>query len=470
MATTVAAWQALYGVAAEPTAGMPHPGHNALPTAQIELSISCHNLLDLDIVTKSDPQVIVYMRDPWQPKFFEVARTEIISDSLNPNFVRKIPLNYNFETVQTLKFEVWDIDITRKEFLGQLEVTLAEIVAYKGRQYTKQLLSGQRNRNCGTISIVVEEVSTNKQIITLGFKAYDLRKRNWFVNNDPFLTLWRSNEDNTYTVVHKTETCRSTQRPTFKPFSVRVRTLCNGDLDRSIRVDCMDHRVDGDHKLIGSFFTTCNRLANGTVDENKYELTKPNSRKDPTAVRGVVELVQVALVEEPTFLDYIKGGTEMHFAVAVDFTASNGDPADPRSLHYLDPSGRKPTSYEVALRAVGEIIAQYDSHGMFPGYGFGARLPPTMEVSHHFPLNNNPSHPYCAGVDEIVHWYKERLKSIGRSLPSLRDRSFVIVIVSFPLPSSPLWADQFRSGDHFGREHRAPAPKRSQLLRSINYH
>jgi hypothetical protein len=36
----------------------------------------------------------------------------------------------------------------------------------------------------------------------------------------------------------------------------------------------------------------------------------------------------------PSFLDYIRGGTEVNFTVAVDFTASNGNPNDQRSLHY----------------------------------------------------------------------------------------------------------------------------------------
>ncbi len=35
-------------------------------------------------------------------------------------------------------------------------------------------------------------------------------------------------------------------------------------------------------------------------------------------------------------MDYIRGGTEVNFTVAVDFTASNGNPNDQRSLHYRD--------------------------------------------------------------------------------------------------------------------------------------
>ena len=33
-------------------------------------------------------------------------------------------------------------------------------------------------------------------------------------------------------------------------------------------------------------------------------------------------------------MDYLTGGMEMAFVVAIDFTASNLNPANPKSLHY----------------------------------------------------------------------------------------------------------------------------------------
>lgn len=73
---------------------------------------------------------------------------------------------------------------------------------------------------------------------------------------------------------------------------------------------------------------------------------------------GVLKVEKINLIEDISFLDYVRNGTQLHFAVAIDFTASNGVYTDPKSLHYL--SAGKPNSYEIALRAVGEIIQQYD--------------------------------------------------------------------------------------------------------------
>ena len=41
-----------------------------------------------------------------------------------------------------------------------------------------------------------------------------------------------------------------------------------------------------------------------------------------------------------SFFDFLAGGMQMQFAVAIDYTASNGDPNLPDSLHYHDPTGR----------------------------------------------------------------------------------------------------------------------------------
>lgn len=46
-------------------------------------------------------------------------------------------------------------------------------------------------------------------------------------------------------------------------------------------------------------------------------------------------------------------------------------------------------AYAMALKAVGEIIQDYDSDKMFPALGFGAKLPPDGRVSHEFPLVNS---------------------------------------------------------------------------------
>lgn len=432
-----------------------------MPTSQVEMSLSCRNLINKDVISKSDPFCVIWMKESWQERYFEIGRTEVIDDNLNPEWVKSLVLNYNFETVQKLKFEVWDLDVNGQDFLGRFETTLADIVSHSGRQFVGNLVGISQSAK-SQIVIVTEEVSSCKQIAKIHFQANELTKMSWFVKNDPFLVLSRSNEDGSYSVIAKTEVLYWTQNPRWRPMILRVTTLCNGDYDRNIKIDCYDSRRNGSHKLIGTCFATLRALL-GSPEQRKLPLLNPRKRKSNAdySNSGIVQVLSIEIMEEVTFLDYIRNGTQLHFAVAIDFTASNGDSAMPKSLHHL--SSQRPNNYEVALRSVGEIIQSYDSSHLFPafgtfstthfpsnacnfnfvllfGLGFGAKLPPTWSVSHQFPLNGNPSHPYCSSVEEILVHYRTRVNSVTFYGPT----NFSPVI-----NNTIAIAEQFQDGKHY---------------------
>ncbi|KAG4070888.1 hypothetical protein HA402_011114 [Bradysia odoriphaga] len=406
---------------------------SSMPTSQIEMTLSCRNLMNTDFLSKSDPYCIVSMKDSHQDRYFEVGRTERIDDNLNPEWVKKFILNYNFETVQKMKFEVWDVDPDGQDFLGQFETTLADIVSFSGRQFVGDL-TGVPGRSLGQIVVVTEEVASCKQIVRIKFGAKNLTKLAWLSSNDPFLVISRSNEDGSASVVHKTEMRHGTQNPTWQPFTMRVTTLCNGDYDRNIKIDCYDNRRNGNHKLIGTT-NTCLRSLHDSNASTVMNFTNPSSGGTNC---GVLKVESIQMMEEVSFLDYIRHGTQMHFAVAIDFTASNGTPTDPVSLHFINP--QRPNNYEIALRSVGNIIEHYDRSQLFPAFGFGAKLPPTGNVSHQFPLNNNPSHPYCKNVEEIRTHYLNRLYEVQLYGPT----NFAPVI-----NNTISIASQYQDGKHY---------------------
>lgn len=68
----------------------------------------------------------------------------------------------------------------------------------------------------------------------------------------------------------------------------------------------------------------------------------------------------------------------------VMYACPPGNPAQPTSLHYMNPY--QLNAYGMALKAVGEIVQDYDSDKMFPALGFGAKLPPDGRISHEFAL------------------------------------------------------------------------------------
>lgn len=402
------------------SAGEFRPGAAVVPASQVEVSVACKNLKDKDTFSKSDPMCVLYVKEFGAERFREFGRTEMIKDTLNPDFVKKFIVEYFFEQSQKLLFEVYDVDspsgkLDKHDFLGSIECTLGEIVGSSGSGIKRNLKGpqGSSQGNWGSIIVRAEEVSSCKDLVTLHFKGTKLDKKDFFGKSDPFLVLSRCNEDNSYTVVHKTEVIKNTLNPTWRPFTVKARVLCNGDYDRSIKFDCYDWDSDGSsHDLIGSFVTNLRKLTSQNLSENDYECIHPKKKAKKKSYKhsGKVSLIAAKLEEEYTFLEFVRGGMELNFTVAVDFTASNGNPTQPTSLHYINPY--QPNHYARALQAVGEIIQDYDSDKQFPALGFGARIPPDGRVSHEFFLNGNPQNPYCNGIGAIMQAYQQTLRTV----------------------------------------------------------
>ena len=67
-----------------------------------------------------------------------------------------------------------------------------------------------------------------------------------------------------------------------------------------------------------------------------WELINPKkaAKKKKYKNSGVLRLDSFVEEETYSFLEYIMGGCEVNFTVAIDFTGSNGDPRKPGTLHY----------------------------------------------------------------------------------------------------------------------------------------
>ncbi|XP_056603916.1 copine-8 isoform X1 [Triplophysa dalaica] len=398
------------------TTGDFDPLNATIPATKVEITVSCRNLLDMDTFSKSDPICVLYTQGIGNKEWREFGRTEVIDNTLNPDFVRKFILDYFFEERQNLRFDLYDVDskstnLSKHDFLGQAFCTLGEMVGSLGSRLEKPL-GGIPGKKCGTIIVKAEELNNCRESVMMQFCGNKLDKKDFFGKSDPFLLFYRSNEDGTFTICHKTEVVKNTLNPVWEAFKIPVRALCNGDCDRTIKVEVYDWDRDGSHDFIGEFSTSYRELSRGQSQFNVYEVINPKKKdkKKKYLNSGTVTLLSFLIDTEVTFLDFIKGGTQINFTVAIDFTASNGNPAQPTSLHYMTPY--QLNAYAMALKAVGEIIQDYDSDKMFPALGFGAKLPPDGRVSHEFALNGNPQNPYCNGIDGVMEAYYQSLKSV----------------------------------------------------------
>ncbi|XP_077983010.1 copine-3-like [Glandiceps talaboti] len=391
------------------------PGTAGNPASKVELRISCKNLLDKDITSKSDPLVVLLMEQG--SRWYEFDRTDRVMNSLNPQFSKPFVVDYFFEEVQKLKFAVYDIDnsttsMDDDDFLGAHETTLGQVVS--SGTYTKSLvLKHNKPAGRGAITIVAEEMSGTNDILNMSFRATKLDKKDFFGKSDPYLEFWKAgNRSGDWVLVHRTEYIKNNINPTWKPFKVSVQSMCNGDFEKKIKVICYDWDSDGSHDLIGEFYTSVQELIDNGNRQMEWQCVHPKkkAKKKGYTNSGLVFMTSCKVTREYSFLDYIFGGCQLNFTVGIDFTASNGNPANVKSLHYINPYG--PNEYAQAIVAVGNVIQDYDSDKLFPALGFGAKIPPDYRVSHEFAVNFNMSNPFCAGVQGVLQAYENCIRQV----------------------------------------------------------
>ncbi|RHZ69519.1 hypothetical protein Glove_283g20 [Diversispora epigaea] len=384
--------------------------HPQYAHSQVELKISCRKLVDIDYLSKSDPQVILLIKDQKTLKWKSTLhKTEVIVNDLNPNFVKSILIEFLFEELQQLRFIVVDVDKPSnpdwrvQEFVGQFDCDLGSIVGSVGRIMKGKLISAKHGRKPrGEIIISAEEVSDSKRVAKLKFLAHNVIDKGIFKSKpNLFLVLNRVNEDTTFSPVYETKEIVSAS-PEWDEFSIKETTLCNGDQDRTIKAQIKQRKKNVPPALCETEFT----LREVISGERKFVLRPEKAGKlgkDP-----YLQVVKGLVTEPPSFLDYIAGGTQINLVVAIDFTGSNGDPRSKTSLHYT--GGSKDNEYQSAIRSVGTILEAYDHDRMFPVYGFGGKF--NGVLSHIHPLNNNLTRPEVQGVDGILEAYSRTFDSL----------------------------------------------------------
>ncbi|KAI9144384.1 Copine-domain-containing protein [Paraphysoderma sedebokerense] len=393
------------------------------PSALVELSLACENLVNLDMLSKSDPIVVVYFEEAKGRPLLEIGRTEVIKNNLNPKFVTTFKMKYFFESVQQLVLRIYDIDnnstkLDDHDFIGEIRCTLADIVSSRGGHLKQEIRNHiHPTRKNGVLVMNAVEL-TKPENIKIQFLGKGLDKKDFFGKSDPYLKIYRIVDDSIdppgVTLVHKTEVVKNHLNPTWVPFEIPLNKLVGSGFDlygRSFYVECYDWDAHSSHDLIG---VAKIRVSDLLAQKSSFTVDLINPKKKSKSSYKNSGLLCVGLVEltkDYSFMDYITSGTEVSFGVAIDFTASNGNPVESTSLHFIDPSGA-PNDYMKAIWGVGNVIMPYDADKNFPVFGFGAKFP-TSEIAYHdFHVNFNPKNPEVTGVDGIMAAYQNCIRNV----------------------------------------------------------
>ncbi|KAM7396198.1 hypothetical protein PAMP_019255 [Pampus punctatissimus] len=212
----------------------------------------------------------------------ELGRTETAVNNLNPVFGVKFQVDYHFEEIQKLRFAIFDEDkcatqLYEHDFLGEFICTLGVIVSNK-KLHRPLILANGKPAGKGSITVI-----------------------------------------------------KNTLDPAWKPFTVPLISLCNGDVDRNIKILCYDYDNDGGHDFIGEFQTTVSKMSEAQNSvEVEFDCINPKKQKKKKNYKnsGIIIVKSCKITRDYTFLDYILGGCQLMFTVSHEF-AINFNPTNP---------------------------------------------------------------------------------------------------------------------------------------------
>lgn len=347
----------------------------------------------------------------------ECGQTEIVDDNPNPAFIKTFCAAYSFEqplqvTSIQLRFEVYDTAFTssfpaKSALIGQAFVSIHELVCSPTQSLTRDLQAlVVRKRSAGYIIISAETVKGGNEAFDMAWEWQETA-----YSGKVYVKILRGEEGEYGNVpVYQSEAAGKVPYR-WRIVRLSLDSLCKGDMQRALVMELYGTTKGKEWVLLGSSKTTVE-----AIKRQKVGLTLPVALDG--AETGHLRLHHFTSVTQNSFLDYINGGCEVSLIIGIDFTKSNGNAADPKSLHYQ--TGLRPNEYLEAIREVGEILQYYDSDKQIPVFGFGAKLPPACtHTCHCFALNGDLFDPEVPGIEAVEEVYRKACTSLTFHGPTM---------------------------------------------------
>ena len=283
--------------------------------------------------------------------------------------------DYFFEREQKIQ-----IIINKNNSPIKVDTTLGCIVGSRFSTFIKKYFQEE------SLIVKAEKIGKNNAVINLKFSLkMDEKNSNYFSKHKLFYLITCKEQK-----LYSSEEISS--EGTFSPIEIPICLL---------QPFYTFNLYDSHHKLLHTF--------NKNIDDIKTEPNKLQS-KILVSKNNYLYLYDNSEIKESfTFLDYIKAGIRIGLSIGIDFTGSNGHPLDKGTLHSI--IDNKPSDYEKAIKACGDILAYYDYDQLFPVYGFGAIINSSEDKLASMCFNLNfENDPDIYTIDNIIKTYHDCLK------------------------------------------------------------
>ncbi|KAK6056835.1 Copine, partial [Cooperia oncophora] len=318
----------------------------------------------------------VSIQEHYEPdnSYIEIAQTETVIGQTNVTFQHRCSLNYRFDKLERLKFSVYCVKDDNGSFLhriGEVYTDVATVLANKG------VLSLPLSPSAA-IDVFITVPDFYAHHVKLKFRGNHLQVRE-HLPLAAYMILVLRIEKRTI-LLYKSEVVKE-KNPNWREFSVPVYVI-QFYTQGALQIHVYNQNVNAADTLIGFCSTSMAQLERGVGALNSYMLMNFDGKRIHEKMS--IELESMELGRGEAFFDAIKNSTHLHLTTAIDMTASNGNPNQPDSLHFIHPHAASP--YVAAMLRLTPLFLGYMAHSRIGALGFGARTEPRFELSQCFSL------------------------------------------------------------------------------------
>lgn len=418
------------------------------PSIKLDLVIECHRLPKKDSFSEADAFCGVWELPSGLPttkgkkvsrlptrQEREVGRTEVVRATSGPKFTTKFRLEYRFQAQQTYVVRVYDedlryaTDLKEHDFIGGSIFTLGELMGAGGCTIARPLGAGKP-----FVVLIGQEIIETREVLEFRFAGQDLgmldrkSKNKVFaakdaVSNikkaaleamdapDPYFRLEQLNtEDQSWTVVWKSEVIMDTKFPTWNVARLPLQLLCqDDDPNKPLKITIWEWNRFTAHDVVGYVETSVQELVSKAkrgipVLDVMVEKRRLFGGMKPVHA-GSLKVLKSRILHIPSMLQYLSGGCELDLMVAIDCTLNNGNPAQQDGLHYSSDSWLN--DYQAILFKIGSVFDSYEGQD-FVLWGYGARTPASQQS--YFPMGER-----LKGANDLVKAYDRCFSPTNRN-------------------------------------------------------
>ena len=344
-------------------------------------NVDSSNELKIELIIYSDTQ-----RKASKSGGFTEKRSKDLNNTIS--FEQFFAMPYFFERQQLLDFKIYN-----GSQVETIQTSLGSIMGSRKQTLIKKLQDGS------DLQVKGREIKKSNKILTV-----DINVKGNLIGMGVAYTITNLGTESTtsQTKLYDSETLKTkTNNINFSRCTIPVMFLnpTGKAEENNVAIEIKDVK----HKNnLGNYKGPLSRL----LTEDSFEVALNHNNKAH---------IKCTLISQPSFIGYLRTGMNINLTVGIDFTGSNGDYRDPRSLHYLN-NGMN--DYEKAIRSCGDILAYYDDDQLFPVFGFGFKFSNESENNlgkynlDNYPINCNVSDPNIHLMDNVLQEYRNFIKKV----------------------------------------------------------